>query len=182
MKGKRLFWAAIIVVELVLVYLLWKPTQARFGKQAHRTPTAVTQPVENETAANTPPKAPAVAESPRAPSALLPPMRVPAPDARRAVPPATAATAARHPNPPAANSSVIAMAHKPSPIPHVAPRTRRMPPAVNAGLISRVPVPEKKLSTPPLSPLDSFWCQMSNIDSNCNCKGNEERAGNGPLQ
>ena len=182
MKGKRLFWAAIIVVELVLVYLLWKPTQARFGKQAHRTP-AVTQPAESETASNTPPKAPAVAEVPKAGSVPLPPMRSPVAPAHRPAQPATAAKGAPHPNPPAAKSSVIAaLPHKPSPIPHVAPTTRRNPPAVNAGLVSRVPVPEKKLSPPPLSPLDSFWCQMSNIDSNCNCKGNEERAGNGPLQ
>jgi hypothetical protein len=67
---------------------------------------------------------------------------------------------------------------KPSPIPR--PRVQRRAPAVNASLTNRLPIPEKKLATPtaPLSPLESFWCQMSTIDSNCNCKGNDERAAN----
>jgi len=33
--GKRLFWTSIIIVELVLVYLLWKPYRERI-KPVHR--------------------------------------------------------------------------------------------------------------------------------------------------
>ncbi len=39
--GKRLFWTSIIIVELVLVYLLWKPYRDR-TKPVHRA--AVTAP------------------------------------------------------------------------------------------------------------------------------------------
>jgi hypothetical protein len=39
--GKRLFWTSIIIVELVLVYLLWKPYRDR-AKPVHRA--AVTAP------------------------------------------------------------------------------------------------------------------------------------------
>lgn len=35
MAGKRLFWTSIIIVELVLVYLLWKPYRDRI-KPVHR--------------------------------------------------------------------------------------------------------------------------------------------------
>ena len=35
MAGKRLFWTSIIIVELVLVYLLWKPYRERI-KPVHR--------------------------------------------------------------------------------------------------------------------------------------------------
>jgi hypothetical protein len=73
----------------------------------------------------------------------------------------------------------MAMLPKPSPIPHVQPRIQRRAPAINASLISREPIPVTKLAPKaPLSPLESFWCQMSTIDSNCNCKGTEERAAN----
>lgn len=41
MAGKRLFWTSIIIVELVLVYLLWKPYRDR-TKPVHRA--AVTAP------------------------------------------------------------------------------------------------------------------------------------------
>jgi hypothetical protein len=40
-SGKRLFWTSIIIVELVLVYLLWKPYRDR-TKPVHRA--AVTAP------------------------------------------------------------------------------------------------------------------------------------------
>ena len=186
MKGKRLFWASIIVVELVLVYLLWKPTQERFGKQAHRTPSApaVVQQAENEATSSAPSKPPVVAEAPKSKNAPLPPMRPPvSSSAHGPAQPATSAKAAPHPASPATKSSVIAMVpHKPSPIQHAAPPAQRKPPAINAGLISREPIAVKKLSPQTLSPLESFWCQMSTIDSNCNCKGNQEHAANLPLQ
>src|SRR5215468_4061829 len=46
--GKRLFWTSIIIVELVLVYLLWKPYRDRI-KPVHRAavaPAAVVHPPE----------------------------------------------------------------------------------------------------------------------------------------
>ena len=43
MAGKRLFWTSIIIVELVLVYLLWKPYRDR-TKPVHRA--AVTAPAD----------------------------------------------------------------------------------------------------------------------------------------
>ena len=172
MKGKRLFWASIIVVELVLVYVLWRPTRQHFARPAHRTASvpALTNPPESETATQP------VSAPPAAPKAKETETKT----ARRPAPAAPVAKAARRPGTaPAAKNPLIAMApHKPSPIPHVTPPARSKPPAVNASLISREPVAVKKLAPPPLSPLESFWCQMSTIDSNCNCNGKEERAAN----
>jgi len=173
-KGKRLFWASIIVVELVLVYVMWKPGREHFARPAHRTAPGPTLTHEPEAAAATSPAPvpPAASES-REPKAGRGPV------ALVAKPKAPSARASA----PAAKNPLIALApRKPSPIPHVTPPVRSKPPAVNASLLSRVPPPVKKLAQPPLSPVESFWCQMSTIDSNCNCKGNDERAANVPLQ
>jgi hypothetical protein len=173
-KGKRLFWASIIVVELVLVYVLWKPGRQHFARPAHRTAPAPTLTHEPEavTATSPVPAPPAVSESKEAKIVRGPVAQVAKPK-----------TPSARPSAPAAKNPLIAMApHKPSPIPHVTPPARSKPPAVNASLISREPVAVKKLAPPPLSPLESFWCQMSTIDSNCNCKGNDERAANAPMR
>jgi len=179
-KGKRLFWVSIIVVELVVIYLLWRPRQDRFVHPSRKTlaaKLAVLPPAKEDTAepvAAAPEiKAPPVAP-PRAPEARTPAAPLTkAPVAKRAPGPA-------QPSPNAKGSAVAMLPSKPSPIPHVPPHASSKAPAVNASLISRIPIPAKKLTPPPapLSPLESFWCQMSTIDSNCNCKGNEERAAN----
>lgn len=52
-SGKRLFWTSIIIVELVLVYLLWKPYRERI-KPVHRAtvaPAAVVHPPDVKAAA-----------------------------------------------------------------------------------------------------------------------------------
>ena len=173
MKGKRLFWASIIVVELVLVYVLWRPGRQHFGRPAHRTAPASAMTHEPEAArATSPVSVPSSSsESKEAKPAGGSVAQVAKPKAPSA--PVSA---------PAAKNPLIAMApRKPSPIPRVTPPTRSKPPAVNASLVSRVPVPVKKPAQPPLSPLESFWCQMSTIDSNCNCRGTEERAANAPI-
>ena len=174
MKGKRLFWASIIVVELVLVYVLWRPGRQHFARPAHRAAPAPALAHEPEAVtATSPAPAPASASESREAKTA----RGPLPEVAKPNAPSARASA------PAGKNPLIAMARrKPSPIPHVTPPTRSKPPAVNASLISRVPVPVKKLAQPPLSPLESFWCQMSTIDSNCNCKGNDERAANLPLR
>jgi hypothetical protein len=50
---------------------------------------------------------------------------------------------------------------------------------VNAGLKSPEPISAKPLLVPqiPLSPLESFWCHISMMESTCDCKvKNDERA------
>ena len=129
MKGKRLFWASIIVVELVLVYVLWRPGRQHFARPVHRNaPTPVlTHEPEAATATSPAPAPPSAAESKEPKTPRGPVAKVAKPKA-----PSTSASA---------------------------------PPAKN-----------------PLSPVESFWCQMSTIDSNCNCKGADERAANAPMQ
>ena len=45
---KRLFWISIIIVELALFYVVWRPPQARFTRLQHRAalPPAAVQPPE----------------------------------------------------------------------------------------------------------------------------------------
>ena len=136
MNGKRLFWTSIIIVELVLVYVLWRPHWGLPPRPTHH-------------------------------AALTPP---PAPAARSEIKPAT----------PVARPAVASAKPSAIPKPHVAHRWK--PPVVNASVISREPIPAKSLAPKTLlSPLESFWCQMSTIDANCNCKG-DERAASLPMQ
>lgn len=178
MKGKRLFWASIIVVELVVIYLLWRPRQAQFAQSSHKTTAARSAmlPPEKESASG--PAAEAAEAKESAAPRLPEPKTTPAPAAKPPVAKSVPSPAVRAPI--AKGSTVAMLPRKPSPIPHPQPRVQRRAPAINASLLSRLPVPEKKLAPPPapLSPVESFWCQMSTIDSNCNCKGAEERAAN----
>jgi hypothetical protein len=125
--GKRLFWFSIIIVELVLVYLLWRPYREHFTRASHRAapPPAVVQRAENK----------------RSPIVIEP---------------------------------------KPLKITHSPVQHRRRSVVVNAALRSPEPIPAKP-SVPAsiLSPLDSFWCRISQMDSTCDCKNkNEEHAAN----
>jgi hypothetical protein len=51
---------------------------------------------------------------------------------------------------------------------------------VNAGLKTPEPILTKPAVTPPtqLSPLDSFWCRISQARPDCDCKKDEEQAAN----
>ena len=128
MPGKRLFWLSIIIVELVLVYLLWRPYRDRVMRASHRVAPAA--------------KVVQRAESKRSPIVIEPkPLK-------------------------------ITQSHVPA---------RRKSLVVNAGLKTPEPISAKPpLSAPStLSPLDSFWCHISQVDSTCDCKGkNDERAAN----
>jgi hypothetical protein len=131
-NGKRLFWTSIIIVELVLVYVLWKPYREHFAKPAHRV-------------AQVAAPAPAVV---RQPEVKAPPV----------------VTASRKPW-----SGVRSTWH-----------ARNASPVVNAGLKSPLPTTTKPMAPQhALSPLESFWCQMSTAESKCDCKGKgEEQASN----
>jgi hypothetical protein len=126
--GKRLFWTSIIIVELVLVYLLWKPYRQHFARPSHR----ITQ-------------ASVVA---RQPEVKAPPFVI----------------ASRKPWSGMRSNGT----------------THRKPPVVNAGLKSSMPItPKPVVPQHTLSPLESFWCQMSTVESKCDCRGKgEEHASN----
>lgn len=126
--GKRLFWTSIIIVELALVYFLWKPYRQHFARPSHHIA-----------------QAPVVA---RQPEVKAPPVVI----------------ASRKPW-----SGV-----RPNGAAH------GKPPVVNAGLKTAMPVTAKPVeSQRVMSPLESFWCQMSTVESKCDCKGKgEEQAAN----
>ena len=131
-NGKRLFWTSIIIVELVLVYVLWKPYREHFSKPSHRV-------------AQVAAPAPAVV---RQPEVKAPPVVI----------------ASRKPW-----SGVRSTWH-----------AQKASPVVNAGLKSAMPITTKPAAPQHvLSPLESFWCQMSTVESKCDCKGKgEEQAAN----
>jgi hypothetical protein len=176
--GKRLFWIAIIIVELVFVYVLWKPIRAHWRPSQRA---AVTHP-----AVRTPevrrPEIPEVRQPEtrqsevHRPEPHQPAARQPEASLSKPQPP-------RHPQHGAAPSSQIAMARKPS-----APTasTARKPSAaitssavperkrvvINAGLKTPEPIPPKPtvVVPPPAGPLDSFWCNISHVETKCDCK------------
>jgi hypothetical protein len=190
LKGKRLFWAAIIVVELAVIYALWRPRSSHLAHPARTTAAGARQPAplppskeEASVAGEAAEPKQSAASSAPAPEAGT--ARAPVAKAPVAKAPAVGSVPAGAPRPPANQSATTAMLpSKPSAIPHVPSPVQRRAPAVSASLISRIPVPAAKSLAPPapLSPLDSFWCQMSNVETNCNCRGGEERAANAPLR
>jgi len=131
--GKRLLWFSIIILELALVYFLWRPYRDHFRPAAHRV-------------ASVPRLAPRV-EANKSPFVV---------ESRKPV-------------------EASGSHGKPSAIRRDRGR-RAVPPVVSAGLKVREPIVVKPLTASPaaLSPLESFWCHISMIDSNCNCKGNGE--------
>ena len=128
--GKRLFWTSIIIVELVLVYLLWKPYRDR-TKPVHRA--AVT--------------APAVLRTPEIKA-----------------------------------SPIVVPSRKPwSGVQHSASAAHRRPPVVNAALKTPEAITAKAAPPAPslASPLESFWCRISTVETKCDCKKDgEEQASN----
>jgi hypothetical protein len=180
-SGKRLFWVSIIIVELVLVYVAWRPVRDHFRRQSHRiaaAPRPQRRPENNPSsiAKTTPPAetrnpAPVTKRTPPAPKIGAPTV------ASKAVPAgkSTAAAPAK-----ASPSKVVIATAKPSPIPPPRPRARNLGPVVNAGLKTPEPIPTKPALAPPtqLSPLDSFWCRISQAQPDCDCKKGEEQAAN----
>jgi hypothetical protein len=126
--GKRLFWISIIIVELVLLYIVWKPSRGHFTGRSHR-------------------------------AALAPPMVRP-PESK----------------PPA----IVIESRKPFKVAHSHAPRREKPLIVNASLKAPAPIPATPAPAPQtfLSPLESFWCHISMMDSNCDCKVSDDRASN----
>jgi len=116
--GKRLFWISIIMVELVLGYVLWRPVRDRL-KPSHR----------------------------------------------------SAATPAVVRQPEIAVSPTIAPAPKPWSGVRSTGSTRKKPPVINASLKTPEPIPAKPLGSPsPVAPVESFWCHISMVQPDCDCK------------
>ena len=175
-SGKRLFWVSIIIVELVLVYVAWRPVREHFRRQSHRiaaAPRPQRRPETSPSPAETSPPA-AVAKSISPAPKVASPAAVAnnaSPAVKKSVPSATQAKP----------STVVIATAKPSPIPRPRPRARNLGPVVNAGLRTPEPITAKPaLSSPaPAGPLDSFWCRLSQAESDCDCKNKgEEQAAN----
>ena len=103
MSDKRLFWISIVIVEVVLLYVVWRPNRDRFMRPSHRI--AVASPVVRQPEA----KPTAVVVAPRKPFK------------------ATRSNVPAHGKPPIVNASLKA----PEPIPAVrvlVPQTPSSPP------------------------------------------------------
>ena len=177
--GKHLFWVSIIILELVLVYLLWKPYHDRFLRPTHRA--AVTRPSDRHPATRTPSAPTALPQTSTLPKSLPQTgTRSEAKSPAIASKPAAPVKPTPAPAPAQAKALAAAPAHaKPSPF-HV--RVQNKAPVVNAGLKAREPLPAKAaLAVPPSSPLDSFWCRISMIEAPCDCKLKAEDRTTNPL-
>ena len=156
MAGKRLFWLSIIIVELVAVYLLWRPYRDRSIPVPHRVAVApaVTHPAGSAILPPPAPRSAAKASEPK-PSEARPSSQV---TAHRKPP---AALRSR----PAAKTVVVNAGLKtPEPIAIKAPAP--ISPTTEVGTDS----------------LASFWCRISMVEPKCDCQGlNAERANSQPL-
>jgi hypothetical protein len=180
--GKRLFWIAIIIVELVFVYVLWKPIRAHWRPSQRA---ALTHPVVRNPGARQPEVRQPETRQSETPEVRQPEVRQPQarqsearqaqpqPPQHAAVPSSGVATAAsKPPAPPASTprkpSGAIARSYTPT-------RKRIV---INAGLKTPEPVPAKPtpVPTPPPGPLDSFWCHISHVETTCDCKSKDEQA------
>lgn len=163
MAAKHLFWIAIIIVELVFVYVLWKPVRAHWrpSQRAALNHQAVRKPDVRQAVTRR-------SETPglrRSEAHLSQPQH----QQRAAVPSSEIATV-RKPSAP-----VATIARKPSAAitnPAVSERKRVV---INAGLKTPEPVPAKPtpVATPPSGPLDNFWCHISHVVTTCDCMGEE---------
>lgn len=165
LSGKRLFWVSIIIVELVLVYVAYRPVRDHLRRSAHPVasgPRTVRRPEISSSVANN--------GSPVAKSNPSPALSNPIPSATTTLQPATKSGA----------SKVVIASAKPSPIPRPRPRPRTSSLVVNAGLKTPEPIAAKPaLAAPaPSSPLDGFWCRISQAVSDCDCRKVEEQASN----
>jgi hypothetical protein len=171
--GKHLFWIAIIIVELVFVYVLWKPIRAHWrpSQRAALTHQAVRKPDVRQSEIRQP-----EVRQPETRRSETPGLRRPeahlsqSQHQQRAAVPSSEIATVRKPFAP-----VATIARKPSAAitnPAVPERKRVV---INAGLKTPEPVPAKPtpVATPPSGPLDSFWCNISHFDTTCDCKGKD---------
>lgn len=165
--GKRLFWISIIIVELVAVYLLWRPYRDRYKATPHRAAVA-----------------PAITPTPRA---TMPPSG-PSAEARLWPPPAARRSVAKTPESKA--GATVAAHQKPPAALHAKPGARRPSVVVNAGLKTPEPIATTKTQAALTSPtteggmdsLASFWCRISMVEPKCDCqRPGDERANSQPL-
>jgi len=180
--GKRLFWIAIIIVELVFVYVLWKPIRAHW-KPSQRA--AVTHPAVRKPDVHQPEvRQPEARRSETAEARQPESHQFQAPERRQSE---ARPSQPQHPQHAAVPSSKVASAAIKPPAPlastprkpsgaiarSAAPTRKRV--VINAGLKTPEPVPAKPtpVTPPPSSPLDSFWCHISHVETTCDCKPKE---------
>ena len=151
--GKRLFWISIIIVELVFGYVLWRPFRDHL-KRSHRA------------ALNSPDR--------KRPEMRLPEMRQPDTQRPKEPQPQTKAFAAAviPPRKPSLSPSKPSAGVRSTVTPH------RKSIVINAGLKTPEPIPSKPVVAPPPTGLaESFWCHISMVQPQCDCKGkNNEQA------
>lgn len=170
----KLFWIAIIIVEVVFVYVLWKPIRAHWrpsprGALTHQ---AVRKPDVRQSEIRQPEVRQPETRRSETPGLLRPEAHLSQPQRQqRATVPSSEIATVRKPSAP-----VATIARKPSAAitnPAVSERKRVV---INAGLKTPdEPVPAKPtpVATPPSGPLYSFWCHISHVDTTCDCKGKE---------
>jgi hypothetical protein len=164
--GKRLFWVSIIIVELVLVYVAYRPVRDHIRRSSHRAASAPRPARRPETPSSVAKNGSPATKSTPSGSAVN-----------------TASPAGKNNAPAAAKagaSKVVTAIAKPSPIPRPHPRPRPSGLVVSAGLKTPEPVPAKPAALAPTTenPLDSFWCRISKAEPDCDCKKGEAQASN----
>ena len=194
MPGKRLFWIAIIMVELVLVYVLWRPVRDRFNPHRRASVNApVLHTSENPSfQARLPEKREPELKQPQSKQAQIiqPAAKQPRVNQPVAKQPETTQAEKRVPVVPQSpvQSAQIqpppfgAPSRKPSgAIRHSATPIQRNHIVINAGLKTPEPVPARTvpatptpMGPPPASLADSFWCNISHsVTPTCDCKGKD---------
>ena len=165
--GKRLFWIAIIIVELVFVYVLWRPVRNHLkpSRRAVVTHPAVTKPEVRQPEVRQPETRQSEVRQPqpRQPETRQPVQQhaqlqgPPLPHFESKSPPVRMA--------PQKPSGAIARS--------ATPARKRV--VINAGLKTPEPIVAKPtvVSPPPAGPLDSFWCRISRVETNCDCKAKD---------
>lgn len=151
--AKRLFWISIIVVELVLGYVLWKPVRDHL-RRSHRA--AMTLPAT---------KRPEIPQSKAQKPKQQPELKAAGPGV------ASPAKPSSLPSKPWAGIRSTVPVHPKS----IVPRSI----IVNAGLKSPEPIPAKPaVTSPPPGLAESFWCHISMVQPECDCKKGNEQASN----
>jgi hypothetical protein len=170
--GKRLFWIAIIIVELVFVYVLWRPVRDHLkpSRRAAVTHPAVTKPEIRQPEAHQPEVRQSEVHQPEVhqPQARQPEARQPVQQHAQLQRPQLPHFESKSP-------PVRIAPQKPSgAIARSAPPARKRI-VISAGLKTPEPIPAQPTVVPPpaAGPLDSFWCRISKVDTTCDCKAKD---------